>query len=289
MLTSGQKIKYLVDSLLHVTQKVQCTYCGSRDCRVVDRKYLITTLMECQNCHLYFRFPVDAKETNRNFYQTEYQEQDQITTDLPDEAQLKAIVNAGFTQGNKGAGRFLDLFSKLFPGKKSLNIIDYGCNWGYFTWQFQQAGHQVQGYEISISRAAFGVRQLGVDIVTNEKDLTGGVDVFFSSHVIEHHPDLPSMIDLAKHLLVPGGYFIAISPNGSEAYRQKNPDGFHHAWGKVHPNFLNASFYQTIFKDFSYYIGSSPIEIEKIKPLKSKEHILDRLDGDELIAVTKLV
>ncbi len=288
MLTSGQKIKYLVDSFLHVGQKVQCTFCGSTDCKVVDRKYLVTTLMECQHCHLYFRFPVDAKTTNHDFYQTEYQEQDQITTDLPDREQLKEIMDAGFTQGNKSGARFLDLFKKLFPEKKTLSIIDYGCNWGYFSWQFQQAGHLVQGYEISMSRAAFGVEQLGVNIVTSEKDLFGGVDIFFSSHVIEHHPDLPSMINLAKRLLAPGGYFVAISPNGSAAYQQKNPDGFHHAWGKVHPNFLSATFYQYIFSDFPYYIGSSPIETGKTGPLHAGEHIVDRLDGDELMVITKL-
>jgi SAM-dependent methyltransferase len=287
MLTSKQKFKYLFDSLLASAQKVQCTYCKSDNCKEIDRKYLVTKLMECQNCHLYFRYPVDKKEVNTNFYQTEYQEMDNITTDMPDEPMLEQMKKEGFTTSNKNGERYLDLFARLFPSEKTLAIIDYGCSWGYLAYQFKQAGHKVQGYEISRSRVAYGIKNLDVEICSDENLLRKNNHIFFSSHVIEHHPDIAAMIRLADSLLINGGYFIAFCPNGSLPYRLKYPEAFHHAWGKVHPNYLNADFYKHVFRDQPYYIASSPVSKEKIHPLQQKETVVDDLSGEELMLITK--
>jgi 2-polyprenyl-3-methyl-5-hydroxy-6-metoxy-1,4-benzoquinol methylase len=286
MLTKKQKIKYFVDSVLNAGQKIRCTFCGSTNCVEIDRKYFVTKLLECQSCHLYFRYPVDKKEFNAEFYQTEYQEQDKLTTDLPDAETLAKIKGSNFNSANRNANRFLALFEKLIPVQKSLKIVDYGCSWGYLTYQFSQAGHQVQGYEISRSRALFGSKNLGIEIFTNEGQLQGGNDIFFSSHVIEHHPDIQSMIVLAKSLLKEGGYFIAVSPNGSNEYRSVNSNAFHHAWGKVHPNYLNADFYKFLFRDLPYYIGSSPFVLENIQP-DLKNQFVDNLTGEELLVIAK--
>lgn len=289
MLTSKQKIKYLFDSVQGIGQPVQCSYCKSRDCKEIDRKYLVTKLMECQNCHLYFRYPVDKKEENADFYQTEYQESDSITTDLPDASLLEKMKLDGFNVGSKNANRYLDLFARLFPTEKSLRIIDYGSSWGYTTYQFKQAGHQVQGYEISRSRAAYGIKNLEVDICTDENLLRKDNHIFFSSHVIEHHPDIAGMVRLAESLLTDGGYFIAFCPNGSLPLRLKSPEIFHRFWGKVHPNFLNGDFYTHIFQNRPHYIASSPIMMEDIHPLQMGESSMGDLSGEELMVITKFL
>jgi 2-polyprenyl-3-methyl-5-hydroxy-6-metoxy-1,4-benzoquinol methylase len=289
MLTGRQKIKYLFDSALASGQKIKCTFCKSENCKEIDRKYLVTKLMECRNCHLYFRYPVDREEVNANFYQTEYTEKDNITTDLPDGPTLEQMKKEHFHTANKNGDRYLNMFARLFPGEKSLRITDYGCSWGYLTYQFKQAGHEVQGYEISRSRAEFGVRNLGVEIFSKENQLGKGNHIFFSSHVIEHHPDIASMIRLAESLLVTGGYFIAFCPNGSPEYRLKNPTAFHHAWGKVHPNYLNADFYKYIFENHSYYISGSPVNPEDIHPLQPFETITGDLSGEELVVIARMM
>jgi hypothetical protein len=289
MLTQKQKIKYLLDSILGSGQRFQCPYCKSADCREIDRKYFVTKLMECQNCHLYFRYPVDKKEENAVFYQTEYQESDHITTDLPDSSLLEKMRKDGFTVGNKNASRFLDLFARLFPAEKSLRIIDYGSSWGYTSYQFKQAGHQVQGFEISRSRALYGIKNLDVDICMDEKKLRKENHIFFSSHVIEHHPDISSMIELAKSLLTDGGYFIAVCPNGSLPFRLKNQEVFHRFWGKVHPNFLNVDFYKHVFRNQPYYLASSPVIIDHIHPLQMQEAVVDDVSGEELLVIAKFV
>jgi 2-polyprenyl-3-methyl-5-hydroxy-6-metoxy-1,4-benzoquinol methylase len=248
---------------------------------------LITKLMECQNCHLYFRYPTDKKETNANFYQIDYKEADHITTELPDHSVLEQMKMNGFRTANRNGDRFLELFARLFPSEASLKIMDYGCSWGYLTYQFKKAGHQVQGYEISRPRAEYGIKQLGLEIYTDENLLTNEYDIFFSSHVIEHHPDIAAMIELGKSLLKKGGYFVAICPNGSMPYRHKNKDAFHHCWGKVHPNYLNVDFYKYVFGDHPYHISSSPIVKENIHPLRDNEKIIDDLSGEELLIIAK--
>jgi transcription elongation factor Elf1 len=289
MLTRKQKIKYLLDSFLESGKKVQCVYCKGKQCKEIDRKYSVTKLMECQNCHLYFRFPVDKKDENVNFYQTEYQESDELTTHIPDISLLEEIKAGRFMYGNKNADRFLDLFAKLFPEEKSLRIIDYGSSWGYTSYQFQQAGHEVQGFEISRPRALYGIKNLGVDICMDEKILRKENHIFFSYHVIEHHPDISSMIHLAKSLLVDGGYFIAFSPNGSPQFREKNKEVFHRFWGKVHPNFLNGDFYKHVFQNQAYYITSSPTSWDNIHPLQKNETFVGDLSGEELIVIAKFM
>ncbi len=144
----------------------------------------------------------------------------------------------------------------------------------------------MQGFEISKARVAYGNSNLGVDIKDKENELRDGNDLFFSAHVIEHHPDIKSMISLAKKLLTPEGYFVAISPNGSEQYRNANNSSFHHAWGKVHPNYLNESFYKTIFKEHPYFIGCSPFDFERIVDWGNNQ-IIDKTDGEELILIAK--
>jgi hypothetical protein len=289
MLTKKQKLRYLLDSILASGQRVRCTFCKGEDCIEVDRKYLVTRLMECQNCHLYFRYPIDKKKDNTDFYQTEYQESDKITTSLPDAILLEEMKRNGFRLGGKNADRHLELFATLFPSEKSLRIIDYGSSWGYTTYQFKKAGHQVQGYEISKSRANYGNKNLGIDISTDEKKLMGENHIFFSSHVIEHHPDIAAMVNLAESLCMDGGYFIALCPNGSPAFRKKNPETFHRFWGKVHPNYLNGEFFRQLFKNRPYYIGSSPIAIENIYPLQMQQLVMDELSGEELMVISKFV
>ena len=289
MLTQKQKIGYLLWSILASGQKLRCPYCKNVNCREIDRKYYVTRLMECLNCHLYFRFPVDKQSENSNFYQTEYKESDKITTDLPDALSMEKMKMNGFAAENKNANKHLDLFARLFPEEKSLRIIDYGSSWGYTTFQFKQAGHEVQGYEISRSRARFGNENLDVHICTDEKLLKKDNHIFFSSHVIEHHPDISSMINLAQTLLIDGGYFIAFCPNGSPSFRTKNPETFHRFWGKVHPNYLNGDFFRQLFKNRPYYIASSPIINENIYPLQMQQTLMDDLSGEELMVITKFI
>lgn len=289
MLTKSQKVSYLIDSVLHYGSPVVCPSCGSTHATQIDRKYMVTRLFECDQCKLYFRHPSDSAEVNKKFYQKEYMEGDGITTYMPSQAELEELKKMDFTtDSNKNAVRLQKLFACLFSDLKGVKILDYGASWGYVSYQFRVFGMDVESYEISVPRASFGNQSLGLRIHTNERDLRNGNDIFFSSHVIEHVPSPGRMLDLGKKLVNKDGYLITICPNGSPEYRQKDPEGFHAAWGKVHPNYLNAAFFQTKFKNSPYFITTSPFNFDKIANWDKRSQVVDsQLENEEILVIAK--
>ena len=287
MLTTAQRIEYFLDSAIRYLTKIKCPNCGCESGKLIDSKYMVTRLFECNQCHLCFRHPVEKVNENKKFYQDDYVESDNITAILPDKNTLKDLISKGFKTGNKSAERYIQLFRLLSGGRSDSRVVDYGSSWGYISYQIRQAGFDLQSFEISKIRADYGNKNLGLEIKTNEAALEGNVDIFFSSHVIEHHPDIPGMMNLAGRLLKPDGLFIAVCPNGSEEFRKNNFYSFHHSWGKVHPNYLTNEFYQKRFSNNPYYIGSSPFNFDRISKF-DREQYIDSLCGEELILITQM-
>jgi len=249
---------------------------------------LVTRLFECESCGLYFRHPVEKPQTNFKFYQKQYIEEDDITTKFPSDEELQRLIANSFdTEANRSASRLLDLFGAILPSLQGVKIVDYGCSWGYISYQFKQAGMDVQSFELSLPRASFGEKKLGLDIFTSSDKLKGGNDIFFSSHVIEHVPSVKKMIESGRQLLRKNGFFISVCPNGSPEYRQADEEGFHRMWGKVHPNCLNTKFFQNAFKDHPHYITSSPFDIAELKEWDQQSQKIGKMEGSEILVIAK--
>jgi 2-polyprenyl-3-methyl-5-hydroxy-6-metoxy-1,4-benzoquinol methylase len=289
MLTLQQKIGYLIDSTVRYNTSLSCPYCQSSSAKLIDRKYFVTRLFKCNQCQLQFRHPLESIESNKNFYQLEYFEEDGITTDLPSVEELSNLKKTGFkAYPDRDAQRIIDILAGLFPVLDNIKMIDYGTSWGYFSYQFKQKNIDIESYEISVPRANFGNKYLELNIKTQTDELRKDNDIFFSSHVIEHLPKIQDMVNLSKSLLRQEGYFVALCPNGSRAYREKNPLGFHKTWGKVHPNLLSADFYQYVFKDNPYLIASSPYDLNAISQWDKKTQTVLPLEGEELLIIAKI-
>ncbi|MCX7986348.1 MAG: hypothetical protein N2662_05370, partial [Bacteroidales bacterium] len=80
-----------------------CPSCGSNHNVIVDKKYFVTKLLECQQCFLRFRHPPDTERFNFSFYQKRYQQNDSITTDIPSVAVLKEWIEFNFENSPKCA------------------------------------------------------------------------------------------------------------------------------------------------------------------------------------------
>jgi 2-polyprenyl-3-methyl-5-hydroxy-6-metoxy-1,4-benzoquinol methylase len=263
-----------------------CPYCGSGISKVIDRKYIFTTLNECSQCSLFFRHPLDTIEFNYKFYQEEYEQNDGITTDLPSDVELQNLMSKNFFGSGKDVSGIIKILKSLLA-RPTVKVIDYGANWGYTSYQFRNAGFDVQSYEISLPRAKFG-KKLGLEIITDENSLIGNVDIFFNSHVIEHLPDIKHIFLLAQKLLTNDGYFISFCPNGSLDFKKKHPENFHTFWGQVHPNYLNSYFFCKAFKNVPYLIGSDCSKQEDIEGWdKNCQKILD-VSGIELFVFAKI-
>ena len=283
------KISYLTESALRYFSDKHCPSCGGGDVEVVDTKFIVTRLFKCRKCLLLFRHPKDSAEINFKFYQKKYNQSDGITTDLPSQKDLE-ILKANNFKG-KNADLYNAIFSELFKGKpaREIKLIDYGCSWGYQSYQFLKKGFDCSSFEISKPRAEYGNSNLKLSIKTDESQLPSANHIFFSCHVIEHVPSPRKMIEFGLDRLQGGGYFVAESPNGSSPFRRKQPDYFHHLWGKVHPNMLTADFYSHIFSNLPYFITTSPFDnvITELNHWDKKGHKILDLSGSELLVIAK--
>lgn len=267
-------------------QPSYCPHCKQPEAqgRSVDTKYTVTRLIECTNCHLLYRTPADSVQEAHAFYQEEYEQG--YTTGMPDDATLKQLLSAGFSNTERDYGRYVALMDAL-KVPRSAKVLDFGCSWGYGTYQFQQAGYAATGFEISQPRCKYAADKLGVDAHHRYEDLGSGYQVFFSSHVLEHVDSIADVWNLARRVLAPGGFFIGYTPNGSEAYRQANFRGFHLSWGLKHPNLLQDRFVEKLADGLPALVSSTPHALDAIAGWDQKSTVRLDTSGWELLLIIR--
>lgn len=271
-----------------------CPNCQSHAFVRVDRKYLVTELRRCGNCRLMYRAPSDSPSENEEYYQEAYKSG--FTTDLPDDAELEALVAQRFRTTDHSYATALKLLGDLGL-ETGASVFDYGCSWGYGAWQIRDAGYDVTAFEISRPRAEFARRKLNLKLLPEIPDpvapgaLAGRFDCFFTCHVVEHVPRPDSVVELARALLKPGGYFVAITPNGADAFRTKFPENWHRVWGKRHPNLIDPEYWRHALQAHPMLLATSPVAATAISEfLEGKAAVSAndiRLDGSELVCVAR--
>ena len=250
-----EKVLYLIRSALLLVFKnnMDCPNCGHLSKRVIDRKYLFTTLRRCPSCCLLYRTPRDPKGRGLQFYQKTYRQG--FTTETPDENELRELIKTQFRGGPRDYSSYLDLLGRLGVMRGS-EVLEYGCSWGYGAWQMKNYGYKVQAYEISEPRCRYAREKLGIQAVTDPESIQGPFDLVFSAHVLEHVDQLEGALASQLAWLKTGGFLVGITPNGSSAFRKAHPQNFHRLWGLVHPQLLDDEFLRKRFAGMDLRIGS---------------------------------
>tara|TARA_Y100000389_G_scaffold185881_1_gene205704 strand:- start:698 stop:1612 length:915 start_codon:yes stop_codon:yes gene_type:complete len=295
------KINYLKISLKKfiLNKGYVCPSCNSKHLSTIERKYLISSLKRCKNCELLFRAPTTTHEENKIFYQEDYSEG--FTTDCPNNEELEILKNNNFISTDKDYTRYIEILKKIKNeyNHNNLKLFDYGCSWGYGSYQLQKE-FNVTSYEVSLPRARYAIEKLNINVL-NQKELeklenTENVfDIFFMSHVLEHLPNPKKTLEFAMKVLKKDGYLISFTPNGSFAHK-KLAKNWSQLWGNVHPNFIDEKFYSKHFENNKYYIGSTS-RLKK-KPffydqptienfLKAPSQLIDDISGAELLIMAK--
>lgn len=286
----SQKIQYLRTCIRKslMPSAYRCPSCGAEGAKLVQRKYLVSSLRRCTECSLQFRAPTTTEAENASFYQSDYTQG--FTTDMPDDQELQKLKDSAFVNSNRDYTRHINLLRALGckPGDK---ILDFGCSWGYGSWQLKHHGFNVKSIEISQPRGTYARTKLGVECFNKLEDIKDtDFDVFFSSHVLEHVPSVAKAIDYARSKLRPGGWFVGITPNGSEAFRHAQFSAWNQLWGMVHPNFLDDVFYRRAFSGKKLLLASNPYPLTSISSWANNDAGdigQSTLEGDELLAVVK--
>jgi 2-polyprenyl-3-methyl-5-hydroxy-6-metoxy-1,4-benzoquinol methylase len=288
-----EKLLYFAESLWKraTFSNMSCPNCGSERSHTHDRKFVLLELRRCLDCKLMYRAPTDDVEENKKFYPVRYNEG--CTTQAPSEADLEIMKTNAFAGTGKSYRYYIEFLHDLGLGART-RVFDYGCSWGYGSWQFREAGFDVTSYEISLPRANYARARLGVSCLSSLPDadalgdLAHSFDVFFSSHVLEHVPTPGKTLRLARALVKPGGFIVSFTPNGSLVHRTRRPENWHTNWGKVHPNMIDEEFYRQEMMDLPLLLAASPVERAIIKSFASEStNILAPLIGDELACVAR--
>ena len=235
-----------------------------------------------------FRTPTDDPKDNLSFYENEYTQG--FTTEVPSEAELVQFRNANFIGSPRDYSYYISTLNQL--GLKSgAKIFDYGCSWGYGSYQLINAGFEVVSFEISPTRRRFARENLGIvtadDIESVATELANTFDCFFSAHVLEHVPSPSHSFGYAMRLLKTDGVFVSFTPNGSDGYRAKSSI-WSKAWGEVHPTFIDVVFLDNSFRRSPRVVGSSPVNNASF-PDQSELKRLDKVDRAELFFAARKV
>lgn len=266
-----------------------CPYCHeARRLSLLGRKKLIIEVFRCERCRLIFRYPLETPRDNAERYQSTYDEAE--VTRLPTEDELARFVAHGFP-GNLDFTKKIRALRTIVPSGR---VLDFGCSWGYGVHQLIRRGFEATGFEVSKPRARFGREKLHVNIIDDPAEVralpANSFDVIFSSHVIEHLPDLSGSFELLSRLLVPGGLLFAMIPNftGSAARA-----GLFWRWiGQDHPiaptqEFLGPALLEHGFT--SVHFGSGPFDGFLIERLAARDFAALNTEGEELLILGSTV
>jgi hypothetical protein len=177
---------------------------------------------------------------------------------------------------------------KQFRLNECARILDFGCSWGYGSWQLSQAGYDVWSYELGFTRRCYAIEKLGVNHVDDPHAIGPGhplaetFDCFFTSHVLEHVPSPSAVAQIAWNSLRDGGMFIAFTPNGASSARMQGSFPWSKLWGQAHPNFLDDVYYELQFGRSARFLFSAPIAANARPVARIGSTRLDGLVGAEL-------
>ena len=287
------KIRYVRRILHHRwhDQPRVCPYCGpSSIVKLVRRKKLIVEILQCQNCHLWFRWPADTPGEHDKYYQEEFAG-DSPQVILPGDPELRLLTSTNFS------GSPLDIKSKvrilhfLRPGGR---VLDFGCSWGYGTYQLQQYGFDAVGFEISKPRSEYGRKMLGLKIINTFEELeklpAGGFDVVFSNHVVEHLPNIAAVFMSLTRLLNQNGFVFHILPN---FMGKKARSGYWVKWiGEDHPIAPAMPFFEFAIPRAGLtkpIFGSSPFDDQMARTPKEHPGTALSTEGDELLVFAQKI
>jgi len=290
------KVDYLLRSIVRQGDAVRrrCPNCGSAASELVDRKMIVTALRRCDSCKMMFRSPTDDPAEASDFYNHEYAQG--FTTEMPSTAVLDELKARSFAGTEKDYSYYIDVVRQL-GGEPGQKLFDFGCSWGYGSYQFSQAKFETLSYEISVPRRRYGIENLGVHAVEDFEtwaatpEVAHSLDIFFSAHVLEHVPSPSRIINLARRVLKPGGLFVAFFPNGSGEFRSISPT-WSKLWGEVHPNFLDEVFLREELKDSPRIFAVSPAAIDatvrdQLRMESPNEFKLGALDASEMLCAAR--
>ena len=285
------KLRYIRRLLYHRWrgQPRVCPYCGPSSVVVlVRRKKMIAEILQCQTCHLWFRWPVDTWHEHDRYYQEEFAgDAPQIV--LPGSEELRLLERTNFSGSPLDIKDKVQVLRALRPGGR---VLDFGCSWGYGVRQLQRQGFDAVGFEISRPRAEYGREKLGLEIIDSFEELArlaeNGFDIIFSNHVVEHLPDIGVTFAALTRLLKPNGFVFHVLPNFTGRTARS---GYWVKWiGEDHPIAPAMPFFEYAIPRAGLtkpVFASNPFDDRMAQALSGQHSATVSTEGDELLVYAR--
>ena len=267
-----------------------CPYCGpSSPVSRMMRKKLIMDILQCDKCHLIFRWPLDTEGEVDKHYEMEFAEESPQVR-LPNLSELQTLVKGDFTSlFGPDLAHKISILKAIRPQGR---VLDYGCSWGYTPYLMRKLGYEAAGFEVSKSRAEYARNHLALTVVDSLAALdsvpAGSFDVVFSNNVLEHLPSIGNALASCARLLTDDGIALHVLPNFSGRARRS---GEWLQWiGEDHPVAPTMEFFETALPAAGlrrFKFATSPFDEDAITAVMDRSRPSSQLDGDELLIVAQ--
>ena len=286
------KLRFAKRMLLHRMRRQPrvCPYCGpSSSVSRMTRKKLIMDILQCGQCHLIFRWPLDTAEELDTHYETEFAEESPQVR-LPKTSELQTLFKDDFaTLFGPDLAHKISILKAIRPRGR---VLDYGCSWGYTPYLMRKNGYEAAGFEVSKSRAEYARNNLDLMVIDSlaalESVPAGSFDIVFSNNVLEHLPSIGHALASCARLLADDGIALHVLPNFSGRARRT---GEWLQWiGEDHPVAPTMQFFETALPAAGlrrFKFATSPFDEEAIAAVKDRSRPPSQLDGDELLIVAQ--
>jgi hypothetical protein len=210
-------------------------------------------------------------------------------TDLPSHAQVEEYKKNNF----RGSPVDFSHYTRLLKHLGCKRVIDYGCSWGYGAYQFANSGLIAHGLEVSLPRAEFGRKELGVvPIYSSTKEVLRQeplYDAIFTSHVLEHLPSPRIALSFFEKISKQGTFLIIEVPNCSG--KDAREEGVH--WGPfnsaIHPLSYTWDFFTKSLPNHNFKILFSPEKKEFVNSENLREVLTppSQPQGNDMVIIAQ--
>ena len=195
-----------------MTQVAQCPACGETtfkpflkciDFTVSHETFSIVT---CAKCKFAFTNPYpDLSKLGEYYQSTSYVSHASKPTNAIDHVYVLARSQTLKWKTN---------LIKQYSGENAKSLLDYGCGTGAFLAASKQKGWNVTGVEPSTAANKIAAETIGQSVYTSIDQLSASkFDTITLWHVLEHVPELHSLLETLRERLTENGTIFIAVPN----------------------------------------------------------------------------
>jgi SAM-dependent methyltransferase len=166
-------------------------------------------IVRCADSGLIYLSNPPSEPELESFYSEDYFEGDPKRRGYASYAADEPVLRRNFRA-------LLEDMAESLPDARSLDLLDYGCAYGYFLDEARSRFRSVRGVEISTDAAEVGRQRFGLDIANGGALPEGSADVVTMWDVIEHlGRPRSTLLEIARALRTGGRLFLTTGDVGS--------------------------------------------------------------------------